>query len=363
MACDKSIPDSSNNNSNDISSSNNSSPNDSSPNDFSPNDSSPNNSSPGNNSKSNPNIIPNNPPRVYSPDDPRCIDCGHERLKCEICTPGVANVNSMSKKKYRELAKLWKLVRYCCKCTGVSRSSALFDSDGDEKHPLTKHEPSESEAAAQLRSFLLEALKGEQKFCPPSLCGIAPHFNLSDDDEKPGPGKLPITVMSCRIPQPIFPNTSIIYIELNISQVLTAVQRLICLLSSSGPIDSTVLRTTLRILFTRLAHLNHRAFPRSVQPSQHEPKDSKARRHFSRLCRDQVQTAYRELWYQALQAGFLNRVGSHGAQAEGLRVARWDVCELLVGLDQRAAIWQLLFRARELADKLRFWRAAITGRR
>ncbi|TLD06790.1 hypothetical protein E2P81_ATG10392 [Venturia nashicola] len=311
-------------------------------------------------------MTPNTPNPEESNDRPdpandrRCRKCGHHRFECKVCRPGMTNVHAGDKKKKRDVDDQRRKIKYCCKCYGAKKFMMYFVPEHKDGDALSKEDETKSEAAAQLRSCLLSTLKAGQQVNPPKLCDMISPFGLRhDDDNNFEAGGPVLIILSCRVPQPSI-NSTVTALELHVRQVFSIVQRLISLLSNGDPIDASLLRTVLRTLFSQLANLTHRTFR---QLATGDLPASNTHQHMLQVARNQAQRSYRSLWAHALRAGFL---GSSRVQLGGLGALLLQGAEIrrsLVRRDQQAAVRQLLLSARDLAARLRFWRAMLMAGR
>lgn len=273
----------------------------------------------------------------------------------------MTNVHAGDKKKKRDVDDQRRKIKYCCKCYGSKKFTWYFVPEHKDGHTLSKDEETKIEAAAQLRSYLLSTLKACQEVSPPKLCGEVSPFGLRYDDDNNNfeAGGPVLIILSCRVGQPSTPNT-LTTLELNVRQVFSIVQRLISLLSDDKPIDASILRTVLRTLFNQLANLTHRTF-RQLAPG--DLPQSNTHQHMLQVARNDAQRSYRSLWAHALRAGFLRSSGAQLGRLGALQLRGADIRRSLVRPDQQAAVRQLLVSARDLAARLRFWRAMLMAGR
>lgn len=304
-----------------------------------------------------PNSGDSNAHLAHNNDDPRCVDCGHERIKCNVCWPRSTNIRD--RKKRREIAKLQDRVWYCCKCACFNKFAPYDDPNHEDELPPNDDNGTESDASAQLRSYFLSAPKAGHEFSYPKLCGVVSPFGLRHDDNNFGASGPVLIILSCRVRQSSVDNT-VTALETHVRQVFSIVQRLISLLSDEKPIDASILRTVLRTLFNQLANLTHRAF-RQLAPGQ--VPLSNTHHHMLQVARNQAQRSYRSLWAHAMRAGFLHSSDPHLGGPRGLQLRGAEIRRSLVRCGQQAAVRELLLRARELAARLRFWRAMLMAGR
>jgi hypothetical protein len=149
---------------------------------------------------------------------------------------------------------------YCCNCKQKNKLVRFFDPHRKEKLALIKYTGLKIDAAARLRSYILQALKSEQCYQSPTTCGSFSSMNLRYDQGSPGLGIPSLVVFNCQIPDHSNLDVSLV-LEIRVQQVESIALRLSLLLASDNPIDTGILRAVLQTLFNQLATLAHRAFP------------------------------------------------------------------------------------------------------
>ena len=277
---------------------------------------SPNGSNNPNNSSSGISSI------TVSYTDLRCRLCGHNRSKCSVCQTPRSHSSAADRHKAKKIPKTRRKAYYCCKC----------------KHPI------------ELIFLLcvLAALKPKQPPNPPTACKELPRKTFEDGHGGPGSGGPSLVVFSCQIPDH-GDFGALLLLQSRVQQVEANVLRLILLLSSEGPIDTGILRNTLRTLFNQLAKLTHRAFP-ALMP--HALPNRKVFQHSLHVASRWVQVGYKNLWATALQTGMLKKSGDVLCGPNALITVFGGRS---VVPSHAAEVQQLLWRSRELLDELRFW--------
>jgi hypothetical protein len=323
---------------------------------------SPTNSTNSSNSTNPPNPNFNRPTVTVSNNDPRCRLCGHNRSKCSICQTPRSHSSAADRRKAKKVLKTRRKA-YCCKCKHKSKLVRFFDPNHKEKVALIKYTELKIDAAARLRSYILEALKSKQYQSSRTTCGGFSRMNTRHDDQgSPGTGGPSLLVFNCQIPDHINVAASDL-LEHRVMQVENIVLRLILLLSNEGPIDTGILRTILRTLFNQLATLTHRAFP-ALMPEV--LMNRKAFQHSLHVAGRGVQTGYKELWATALQTGLLRCsrgiVESAGGLGE-LETLSTEFGGRSIVPSHDAGVQLLLWKSRALADELRFWLAPLRAGR
>jgi hypothetical protein len=314
------------------------------------------------NSTNPPNPNFNGTTVTASNNDLRCRLCGHNRSKCSFCQTPRSHSSAADRRKAKKVPKIRRKA-YCCKCKHKSKLVRFFDPNHKEKLALIKYTELKIDAAAKLRSYILEALKSEQWPNSPTICGAFYRMDTRYDDQGgPGSSAPSLVVFNCRIPDHNNVAASDL-LEHRVLQVENIVLRLILLLSNEGPIDTGILRTILRTLFNQLATLTHRAFP-ALMPNV--LVNRKAFQHSLRVAGRSVQTVYKELWAMALQTGVLKRSRGYATSAGGLgklETLSTESGERTVVPSHDAVVQQLLWKSRKLADELRFWLALLRAGR
>lgn len=237
---------------------------------------------------------------------------------------------------------------YCCKCKHKSKLFSFFDPNRKEKLALIGYTELKRDAAARLRSYILQALKAEQCHKSPTTCRGFSRMDPRYDQGGPGSGSPSLVVLNCQIPDHSDLDVSLA-LEYRVMQVESIALRLNLLLASDDPIDTGILRTVLQSLFNQLATLIHRAFPAlmpSVLPNR------KAFQHCLSAAGRGVQAAYKELWAAASLTGMLRR-----------DVLITESSERSILTSHETAVQQLLWRTGELADELRLWLALLRAGR
>ncbi|GAB7327425.1 hypothetical protein MBLNU13_g11286t2 [Cladosporium sp. NU13] len=261
-------------------------------------------------------------------------------------------------RRAKKVPKTGHCKSYCCKCKHKNKLVRLFDPNTKEKLALINYARLKIDAAARLRSYIFQVLRSEQgRKSPTTCCGFS-RMNTVNDHDGPGPSSPSVVVFNCRVPDHSNLAASSL-LEHCVLQVENSVLRLILPLSNNNPIDTGILRTVLRTLFKQLASLTHRTFP--VQMPSILP-NRKAFQHSLRVTGRGVQVVYEELWAVALQTGVLTRLRGYAASAgrlSELETLIEEPGERSTILSHDAAVQQLLWKSRQLADELRFWLALL----
>jgi hypothetical protein len=253
---------------------------------------------------------------------------------------------------------------YCCKCSHGKETTRHFGPDNKEKLALLRYATLKGVAAAELRSYLTNALKEKQRYSPTQLRGQFSPIDLTGIPGTLFASTLHITVLNCRLPSTNNNNHSrqnLYNLDLTIQQVSNIVRRLISLLSSGRPIDTGILRSSLNTLF------NHRAFP-ALAPGIHP--DKRSFQDSLRTARGKVQAAYKGLLAAARRAGVLGRVSGRVVRAARVSGTTRPIPRMLthpllgpemerVEVGREIDVRQILRRSRELAVELNSWVALL----
>jgi hypothetical protein len=314
---------------------------------------------------------PSNSVQSVNYNDARCRSCGHNRLDCPVCRPRCTRQSARNKAEKKDVIKARGKV-YCCKCSHGKKITRHFDPANKEKLALIKYATLDGIAAAELRSYIINARRDKQCYRPMQLCGQLYPIDSKDVPRTPAATAPSVTIMNCRIPDTNNHSRQDLYnLDCTVQQVSNTVRRLICLLSSGRPIDSSIINTSPNALFNQLAFLNHRAFP-ALAPGIHQNK--KSFQDSLRNARGKVQAAYKALLAAARRAGELGR--SRGLVMRAARVSGMTrpVPRLLtrpflglrmerVDAGREVEVQQILRRARDLANELHCWIALLGAER
>lgn len=115
----------------------------------------------------------NNPARtnvIVFNNDLRCRFCGHSRSKCSICQTPRSHSSVADRRKAKKVPKNRRRRAYCCKCKHKSKLVRFFDPNRKEKLALIKYTELKIDAAARLRSYILQALKSKRCCQSPTTC-------------------------------------------------------------------------------------------------------------------------------------------------------------------------------------------------
>ncbi|GAB7327426.1 hypothetical protein MBLNU13_g11286t1 [Cladosporium sp. NU13] len=287
---------------------------------------------------------------LTTPNDPNSSNSGGANVTLSITVSGAGSADTTAPNA--PFAKL------------TAATPALQTGAGRRKFPrleklaLINYARLKIDAAARLRSYIFQVLRSEQgRKSPTTCCGFS-RMNTVNDHDGPGPSSPSVVVFNCRVPDHSNLAASSL-LEHCVLQVENSVLRLILPLSNNNPIDTGILRTVLRTLFKQLASLTHRTFP--VQMPSILP-NRKAFQHSLRVTGRGVQVVYEELWAVALQTGVLTRLRGYAASAgrlSELETLIEEPGERSTILSHDAAVQQLLWKSRQLADELRFWLALL----